>query len=1239
MNGLSTAALRRRLSNLDRPVRACIESLENRWLLSTNSWKSAVSGDWDTASNWSAGHVPTASEDAVISLAGSYSVTHSTGASDSVHSLTTSKPLNFSSGTLTVATSITATSTVTLAGGTIIGATLTAGSGGSFIVNGDPTLQDVTLGESISVPSTSTLLVQKTLNLNGHNITLNAAGASATLYFEALSGETAGPSLTGTGAVILGGTTPANNIVYAYDYLHPTTISSGVTMEGAGNIYVGYASPGGLNNQGKITANISGQALNTSGAGTLNNTGNVSATGGGIMTLGGVWTNSGTLNETSSTLNLGGTFSHTGTVTRSAGTINITGTANLSGGTLAFTATTGSWNLLGGTIENAVMTSAGGASLLMPAGTSGTFYNATLGADFSVPATSTLYVEQAVNLNGHNLNLNAAASSATLYFEAFSRESTGPSLTGAGAVILGGTTPANNIVYAYDYLHPTTISSGVTLEGAGNIYVGYASPGGLNNAGKLSANISGQTLATSGAGTLSSTGTVSATGGGIMTLGGVWTNSGTLNEVSSTLNLGGTFNKTGTVTRTAGAINITGTANLSGGTLAFTATTGSWNLVGGTLENATITAAGGASLLLPAASSGTLLNVKLGANFIVPGSSTLYVEQALNLNGFNIMLNANASSATLYFEALSGESTGPSITGTGAVILGGTSPANNIVYAYDYLHPTTIASTATLEGAGNIYVGYASPGGLNNQGMITANTSGQALITSGAGTLTNTGTVSATGGGIMTLGGVWTNSGTLNETSSTLNLAGTFSKVGTVTRTAGTINITGTANLSGGTLAFTATTGSFNLMGGTVENATLTSAGGATLLLPASTSGTLANVKLGTNFSIPASATLYVEQGLNLNGFNVTLNSTSASSATIYFEALSGETTGPSVTGTGSILLAGTAPANNIFYAYDYLHPTTIGSGVSVEGLGNIYVGYAAPGGLINSGTIFASASGGTLTISGAGALTNKGIINIASGATLAITSTGWTNATGGTITGVGKLAANVSNSGVIQAGSPLFGTLTITGNLVQSATGSIKVEIGGSASSSFNKLVVTGSATLAGILDIYTVSGYTPTAGTSFSVVSFASKTGTLGTDGSVLSGSIALSETLGGTSVSLKAVAAASDSIAPTVSGFTTSNTNTSSATFTFTVTYADNVAISIASLGNGNLKVTGPGGFSAFATLVSVSKSNNGTPRSATYSISTSAGSGGYTVTAVAGSVKDTKGNALAAGKVGVFTLNKT
>ena len=52
--------------------------------------------------------------------------------------------------------------------------------------------------------------------------------------------------------------------------------------------------------------------------------------------------------------------------------------------------------------------------------------------------------------------------------------------------------------------------------------------------------------------------------------------------------------------------------------------------------------------------------------------------------------------------------------------------------------------------------------------------------------------------------------------------------------------------------------------------------------------------------------------------------------------------------------------------------------------------------------------------------------------------------------------------------------------------------------------------------------------------------------------------------------------------------------------TVAYTDNAAVRATSLGLGDIRVHGPGGFSTFATLVGVSPAGDGTPRTATYRI---------------------------------------
>lgn len=190
--------------------------------------------------------------------------------------------------------------------------------------------------------------------------------------------------------------------------------------------------------------------------------------------------------------------------------------------------------------------------------------------------------------------------------------------------------------------------------------------------------------------------------------------------------------------------------------------------------------------------------------------------------------------------------------------------------------------------------------------------------------------------------------------------------------------------------------------------------------------------------------------------------------------------------------------------------------------------------------------------------------------------------------------------------------------------------------------LAVTGSITLGGLVDVYTV-GFKPAVGNSFRVLSDASESGTVTTDGTSLGGGVTLSIAATGNNITLKAIALPADSTPPTASGFIAGAIASGAALFTFTVTYADNVAIDLSTLGNGNITVTGPHGFTAAATYVSASKSNNGTPRTVTYSIVppggtwTKAANGAYTVTLKLSSVKDTHGNAVAGQVLGTFVVN--
>jgi len=176
-------------------------------------------------------------------------------------------------------------------------------------------------------------------------------------------------------------------------------------------------------------------------------------------------------------------------------------------------------------------------------------------------------------------------------------------------------------------------------------------------------------------------------------------------------------------------------------------------------------------------------------------------------------------------------------------------------------------------------------------------------------------------------------------------------------------------------------------------------------------------------------------------------------------------------------------------------------------------------GQLINTGTI--QADSGTISLAATIAQISQGALtagnwNAESGATLDFPSgtsitTNEGNVTldgaSATIAGISGLATNngsfsvtggasfstagdFSNTGSLTIGAG--STLTVNGSYSQGSAGSLTVGIGGATSGNeYGQLNVTGSATLAGAVNASTASGFTPSAGDSFPIVTYASETG----------------------------------------------------------------------------------------------------------------------------------------------------
>jgi hypothetical protein len=131
-----------------------------------------------------------------------------------------------------------------------------------------------------------------------------------------------------------------------------------------------------------------------------------------------------------------------------------------------------------------------------------------------------------------------------------------------------------------------------------------------------------------------------------------------------------------------------------------------------------------------------------------------------------------------------------------------------------------------------------------------------------------------------------------------------------------------------------------------------------------------------------------------------------------------------------------------------------------------------------NSGTIHFTRgfnqNGGALSVNG-GDLTFAQALNVFSG----------------TLGGSGTINGSVVNDAIVAPGfSP--GQLSIVGTYAQTGAGQLNMEIGGTtAGAGFDRLDISGQATLSGTLNISLINSFSPASGSSFTIMTFASLSG----------------------------------------------------------------------------------------------------------------------------------------------------
>jgi hypothetical protein len=501
-------------------------------------WSRRTDGFWEDDSNWSTGRVPGPDETIYIeSISGDVTVTHRNGMR-TIKKLVVEERVVLNGGlegaTWQISDTIEIRGTLMLHGATLKGGVVKQIGDGALVASTDGrnTLDGVSvIGDLKLTNHIARLVIRNGLSLTG------------TLFLDDLGYITFAGDQTFDNAQVVFGESGQ------FQLTPGTTLTLGPQMllrGKSGQIGQGDFGTRKMINRGRISADVVGGTFNIAAThfenqgtlecsnggkvtiidGLLNNTGQIKTMSAGALTLGGAWTNRGTLSVSEATLNLGGTFKlvDLGTLNRTGGTINLTGLLDLNGETLTLNSTTGPWVMNGGTLKGGTVKQTDEGKLLftLPHAMN-TFDAMRVEGDLVLTNTSTrALIRNGLELNGAAILEHAGA----ITFAGNQTFSIGQIVFGSTAGILG--------------IEPgTTLTLGPTIVVRGkNGFIGngvFTSFGfrKLINQGTISANVPGATLVISPE-QFENSGTLRADGAGatLTIRANPFTNNGTTNELN-----------------------------------------------------------------------------------------------------------------------------------------------------------------------------------------------------------------------------------------------------------------------------------------------------------------------------------------------------------------------------------------------------------------------------------------------------------------------------------------------------------------------------------------------------------------------------------------------------------------------------------------------------------------------------------------------------------------------------------
>ncbi len=1062
------------------------------------TWNSPT-GNWSDGTKWSCGHAPLAAENAVIN-AGTITL--------DVAPMITNLTMN--GGT------ITGTNNLTVNGNMIMTNLPVLGNTGDVTVAGTFAWSGGTIG---STDGTATGVV----NITG--LTTMTSSSQKTLRKKTLNLYN-GADYSGNGTITFSHSSVLN--IPAMQSFNANTSLSVTWFSNA---------PGGtINNAGTFDKQGSGSLTCQA---VFNNTGTTQVTGGSLNLSGGGTHNGAFSTAASTTLEFGGgtnnlstsTISGTGLLEISAGTVTLPnnsshgdvlasgGTSNFSGANTMqnLTVGSGSVNLLGTlSVQDLTFSNSGSISGACPITVSGNL-NMSVG---NLGNTGDVTVAGAFAWSGGTIGSTDG--------------------TATGTVNITGLTTMTSSSQKTLRKKTLNLNNGVNYSGNGAITFSHSSVLNIPAMQSFNTNVTANVtwFINAPGGTINNAGTFDKQGSGSLTCQAVFSNTGTTQVTGGSLNLtgGGTHNGAfsiapATTLEFGGGTNDLSTSTISG--------TGLLEVSAGTVTlpnnsiHGDVLASGGTSNF---SGANTMQNLTVG-------SGTVNLSGSLSVQNLTFSNSGSISGACPVTVNGSLDMSGGALGNTGDVTVAGTfawtsgtigsndGSATGTVYITGLTTITTAASKSLRKKTLNLNNGadYSGNGSinfyygcvLNIPAMKSFNAnmtlSGTWFSNTGGGMLNNAGTFDKQGSGSLTCQIVFSNTGTTQVTGGLLNLTGggthngafsispattlefsggnnnlstsTISGTGTLAVSAGLVTLPnnsthsdvlangGTANFSGANTMQNLTVGSgtVNLLGTlSVQDLTFSNSGSISGACPITVSGNLDmnGGALGNTGDVTVAGTFAWAAG--------TIGSNDGSATgTVYITGLTTITTAASKSLRKKTLNLNNGANYSSNGSFQYTHgsvlniPATKSFNVNVTS--NVTWLISAPGGTINNA--------GTFDKQGSGSLTCQANFD-----------------NSGTITGTSTITftGTFTNTGLISPGaSPGILNLNKTAPGITVQNLAIELEGPSPGTGGYDQLNnTTGALNLnGGTLTVTLLNGYLPNVGTTFTIATGTSRTGTFGT------------------------------------------------------------------------------------------------------------------------------------------------